>query len=419
MENSPASSTSVGNPSTSSGITSPSFTRSGWTFCFTYTLRARSSLDMPRTVFRPMPTPTTFGFGVGVMPSRSRPKNWHSPTTFASSGFAIHFPRSESPEGPRDDDLDRDFLEGLRESTEDLRMVLLHVDADAFLAVLLAYSDANDARHLHQPHFVTPFHIRYGGHDCPCRPQAINPPRASPRSSRDSRRRGPDEPVLHEELRLLASPADEGDRVVVELVPGFPDASDSLFDRLHSDPGGLPGKHIDLVHRRGDLFFVETLLLRDEGELLGGGDTHLVRDRPRPHIQRAAEDSGESEGIVHLVREVRAPGRDHARPSLGRLPRPNFRDRVRDHEQNGVVRHGGDPILLDDGRPRFRGGDDDVDTVHRLRDPADAAFSVRHLGELPLLREFLLGRLDILPMPPHDAFRVDQDQVRQIGRASC
>src|SRR2546430_15309047 len=149
IENSPASSTSVGNPSTSSGITSPSFTRSGWTFCFTYTFRARASLDMPRTVFRPMPTPTTFGFVVGVRPSRSRPMNWHSPTTFASSGFAIHFPRSERLEGPRDDDLDRDFLEGFREGTEDLRAVLLHVDADAFLAVLLAYSDANNARHLH------------------------------------------------------------------------------------------------------------------------------------------------------------------------------------------------------------------------------------------------------------------------------
>src|SRR5437879_13818582 len=157
MENSPASSTSVGNPSTSSGITSASFTRSGWTFCFTYTLRARSSLDMPRTVFRPMPTPTTFGFVVGVMPSRSRPKNWHSPTTFASSGFAIHFPRSERLEGPRDDDLDRDFLEGLRESTEDLRMVLLHVDTDACLAVLLASSAAHEPRLLRPSPSVPPF----------------------------------------------------------------------------------------------------------------------------------------------------------------------------------------------------------------------------------------------------------------------
>src|SRR2546426_7026429 len=153
------SSTSVGNPSTSSGITSPSFTRSGWTFCFTYTLRARSSLDMPRTVFRPMPTPTTFGFVLGVMPSRSRPMNWHSPTTFASSGFAIHFPRSERLEGPRDDDLDRNFLEGFREGTEDLRAVLLDVNPDDLLPIPLTNPDTDHAPHLHETRFVTSFHI--------------------------------------------------------------------------------------------------------------------------------------------------------------------------------------------------------------------------------------------------------------------
>src|SRR5207249_9398587 len=83
--------------------------------------------------------------------------------------------------------------------------------------------------------------------------------RASFRWSRELRRRRPDEPVLHQELRLLSSPPDEGDGVVVELVPGLADAGDALLDRLHADRGGLPRKDVDLLHRWHDVLLVEPL----------------------------------------------------------------------------------------------------------------------------------------------------------------
>ena len=58
----------------------------------------------------------------------------------------------------------------------------------------------------------------------------------------------------------------------------------------------------------GDL--VGHVLAGELGQRLGGGDLHLHVDRRRPHVERAAEDVGEAEDVVDLVRIVRAAGRD-------------------------------------------------------------------------------------------------------------
>ena len=59
---------------------------------------------------------------------------------------------------------------------------------------------------------------------------------------------------------------------------------------------------------RGDL--LRHLLARELGQRLGGGDLHLLVDRRRAHVERAAEDEGEAEHVVDLVRIVRAAGGD-------------------------------------------------------------------------------------------------------------
>src|SRR5256886_5566724 len=253
-----------------------------------------------------------------------------------------------------------------------------------------------------------------------CRLQAITPPRACPPMSAYSHlqvrsgRRWSDEAVLHQGLGLVAGATNQGERIFEELVPALLDPGETLFDGLHADGRRLPGEDVDLVHRRHDVLFVEALLLRDKREFLRGRDAHLVRDGPRPHVQGAPEDAGESERVVHLIGEIGSARRDDPCPGLGRLPGPDLGDRVRDHEEDRVIGHGCHPLFLNHTGPRLRRRDDDVDSLHRLGDAAYAAFAVRHLGELPLLGEFAPCGFDVRPMSPDNSLRIDEDQVRWL-----
>src|SRR5207247_7791689 len=157
---------------------------------------------------------------------------------------------------------------------------------------------------------------------------------------RPSRWRRSDESVLHEGFRFLAGPADHLEGSLIEGVSGLRLPRDSLFHRLEGDGGGLPRKHVDLIHRGHDVRLVEAFFLRDLRELLGRRDAHLVRDGPCADVQGAAENPGEAEAVVHLVREVGPAGRDDAGPGLCGLPGPDLRHGVRDHEEDGVARQG-------------------------------------------------------------------------------
>ncbi|MPL75487.1 hypothetical protein SDC9_21311 [bioreactor metagenome] len=101
--------------------------------------------------------------------------------------------------------------------------------------------------------------------------------------------------------------------------------------------GGDAGLHRGLRHRRGDdadqpqIEGFRDQVIGAEGHLLaaigrrrlgrGGdagkrrdaldaGDLHLVVDRRRPDVERAAEDEGEAQDVVDLVRKIRAAGGD-------------------------------------------------------------------------------------------------------------
>src|SRR5438445_130752 len=99
---------------------------------------------------------------------------------------------------------------------------------------------------------------------------------------------------------------------------------------------------------------ITALFLRDLRELLRRRDAHLVRDRPCTHVQRPAKDPRETQAVVHLVREIGPACRDDAGSGLRGLPWPDLRHGVRDREEDGVIRHRGDPILLDHPGSRLR-----------------------------------------------------------------
>src|SRR2546428_348994 len=176
-----------------------------------------------------------------------------------------------------------------------------------------------------------------------------------------------DESFLHEEFRFLAGSSNHLEGSLVKGVSGLRLPRDSLFHRLEGHRGRLPGKHVDLVHRWDDVCLVEALFLRDLCELLRRRNAHLVRDRPCTNVQGAAKDAGEPQAVVHLVWEIGPACGDDTGPGLRRLPWPNLRHRIRDHEEDGVVRHRSDPIFLDHTGSRLRCGDRDGWISHSFR----------------------------------------------------
>src|SRR5256886_682943 len=233
---------------------------------------------------------------------------------------------------------------------------------------------------------------------------------------RRSRGRRTDESILHEEFRFLAGPSNQLEGSLIEGVSGLRLPRDSLLHRLEGYRGRLPGEHVDLIHRGHDVRLVEALFLCDLRELLRRRDAHLVRDRPRTDVQGATENPGETQRVVHLVREIGPTCGDDTGSGLGGLPWPDFRHGVRDHEEDGVVRHRSDPILLDHAGSRLRCGDCDVRVSHRLRDATLPIASVRLQREFPFLRVIVRRDLDILSMTTDDSFRVDEDDVLRVLR---
>ncbi|MNU62081.1 hypothetical protein D3C71_512970 [compost metagenome] len=81
-------------------------------------------------------------------------------------------------------------------------------------------------------------------------------------------------------------------------------------------------------------------LTRKLGDGLHGGHLHFLVDRGCAAIQRAAEDIGEAQYVVDLVREVRTAGADHRiRAGRTRRFRHDFRIGVGKRQDQRVFRH--------------------------------------------------------------------------------
>src|SRR3954454_3157824 len=117
---------------------------------------------------------------------------------------------------------------------------------------------------------------------------------------------GPDGPKLG---RLAARVADLGAADVrVAAAPGLVG---------HGVGDGIG--HVAVEDARDHVLLAQVLVLDDARDPARGGHLHLLGDVARADVERAAEDAGEAEDVVDLVRVVAAARGDHARVGLGLL----------------------------------------------------------------------------------------------------
>ncbi len=109
-----------------------------------------------------------------------------------------------------------------------------------------------------------------------------------------------------------------------------------------------------IEHAGNDVVGVELVLADDSGDRLGGGELHVLVDRAGADVERAAENSGEGQHVVDLVRVVRAP-RGHDRHVGADLLGANLRHRIGHGEDDRPVGHGAH------GGRRHRAGAGDAD----------------------------------------------------------
>ncbi len=99
--------------------------------------------------------------------------------------------------------------------------------------------------------------------------------------------------VLHHAARAGDDRGRLGDLLLVGDVGAQRDA---LLDGLHGHRGGLAREDLPVVHGRHDVVRRAVPCSSAHlGELLGGGDAHLVGDRLGAHVEGAAEDAGEAQ----------------------------------------------------------------------------------------------------------------------------
>ena len=143
------------------------------------------------------------------------------------------------------------------------------------------------------------------------------------------------------ELGAVGVHVDDGLRATPEVHGGLRDSGRNHVDQArierHRDDVFAPEAGPRALVGGGDV--VGHVLLRELGQSLGGGDLHLHVDRRGPHVERAAEDVGEAEDVVDLVRIVRPAGRDdHVVADGVRLLGRDFRVRIRHGEDDRVRR---------------------------------------------------------------------------------
>jgi hypothetical protein len=166
----------------------------------------------------------------------------------------------------------------------------------------------------------------------------------------------------------------------------------------------------------------------DDVGLLGHGEVrdraharelHLLVDGGRADVERAAEDEREAQDVVDLVREVRAPGRDHGiRPRRLRHVRHDLGLGVGKREDQGFCRHGRQPLGLQ--HPRRGQPQENIGAGQHLGQRAgvrllriDHLVLVHELGAAIVDDALDVGDPDVLAP---DAERAQQVEARERGR---
>ena len=155
----------------------------------------------------------------------------------------------------------------------------------------------------------------------------------------------------------------------------------------------------------GGRHLVRHVLAREVGQRLHGRKLHLHVDRRGAHVEGAAEDVGEAEDVVDLVRIIRTPGRHdrvlaHRVSLLGR----DLGVGVGHGEDDGLRRH----ALHHLGAERALGREAEEDVRPRDRLGQRALRGRRGMGRLPLVHAGF-------PALVHDAFGVAEKNVLGLG----
>ena len=156
------------------------------------------------------------------------------------------------------------------------------------------------------------------------------------------------------------------------------------------------------------------------GDRMGCGDLHFRVDRQGAHVERAAEDIGKAQYVIHLVRIVAAAGRDdrvraHGLGVLGRAFRIGIGhgedDRCLAHALDHVLRHG-----AGDGEPEKH-----VAVLHRVFERSGLGFN--RVRGFPLIHSLGPAAIDDPLGVAQDrigirqAHRLQEFQTRDAGRA--
>jgi hypothetical protein len=67
----------------------------------------------------------------------------------------------------------------------------------------------------------------------------------------------------------------------------------------------VPAAHLAVKHARDEVLGLQLVVADDSSDDPRGGELHLFVDRPGANVQRAAEDTGEGQHIVDLIRVIR------------------------------------------------------------------------------------------------------------------
>ena len=140
---------------------------------------------------------------------------------------------------------------------------------------------------------------------------------------------------------------------------------------VRDEPGIERGRN-DVVGPVGDLpaeergrDLVRHVLAGEFSQRIGRGDLHGLVDGRRLHVERAAEDEGEAQHVVDLVRIVRAAGcHDRIGAHLGHFFRRDFRVRIGHGKDDRLVRHRRDHLLGD--RAGRRETEERIGAVQRI-----------------------------------------------------
>ncbi len=188
------------------------------------------------------------------------------------------------------------------------------------------------------------------------------------------------------------------------------------IERLRNQVVGSEFHFLAAIGFGGD---VGGLHARQLGNRVHAGHLHLVVDRRRPHVKRAAEDVGEAQDVVDLVGKVRATRRDQRiRARLARNIGHDFRHRVGQRQDDRFFRHALDHLGLE--HARGRNAQEDIGLVdHVVQRTGVGIDRVRGLARIHLGLAALVDHP--LTVTDHDVFLLQphRDQQVQAGHAGC